>query len=173
MTRRYSPAIASRFVAQAEIPTPLGAMVALATEQGLAALWFDARERYPECADVPDDPDHPHIAAARRWLAAYWAGDDTGDIDVPLDLHGSLFQRAVWAELQRIPRGRTRTYGEVAAAVGAGAVPRATGSACGANPVGVIVPCHRVVGANGSLTGFAAGLPRKEKLLVHEGVLLA
>jgi methylated-DNA-[protein]-cysteine S-methyltransferase len=184
MTRRYSPAIATRFVAQAEIPTPLGAMVALATEQGLAALWFDARERYPECADVPEDAGHPHIAAARRWLDAYWAGDDTSDVDVPLDLHGSLFQRAVWAELQRIPRGRTRTYGEVAAAVGSGAaagddggrapsLARATGSACGANPVGVIVPCHRVVGANGSLTGFAAGLPRKEKLLVHEGVLLA
>jgi len=91
---------------------------------------------------------------------------------VPLDLRGTAFQRAVWAQLQRIPQGRTRTYGEVAAAVGGGAVARATGAACGANPVGVIVPCHRVIGANGSLTGFAGGLPRKTALLQHEGSLL-
>ena len=91
---------------------------------------------------------------------------------MPLDLHGTLFQRAVWQQLLRIPFGHTLTYGQVAAGVGNGAVPRATGSACGANPVGVIVPCHRVLGANGSLTGFAAGLPRKTALLQHEGALL-
>jgi methylated-DNA-[protein]-cysteine S-methyltransferase len=159
--------------AVADIETPLGAMTAAATARGLAALWFDARQRYAEAfAGAAEDPDHPHIAAARRWLQAYWAGDDTGAIEVPLDLQGTLFQRAVWRQLLRIPRSRTWTYGEVAAGVGAGAVARATGSACGANPVALIVPCHRVVGANGSLTGFAAGLPRKEKLLQHEGVLL-
>lgn len=168
------PNIDSEIVAQADIDTPLGAMTAMATAKGLAALWFDARERYPDAAsNAPVDPEHPHIAAARHWLDAYWAGEDTDGIDVPLDLHGTLFQRAVWEQLQRIPKGRTRTYGEVAALVGQGAVPRATGTACGRNPVGVIVPCHRVVGANGSLTGFAAGIPRKERLLVHEGVLLA
>ncbi len=167
------PPISAPIVAQADIATPLGAMTAMATEQGIAALWFDARERYPDAAEqAAENPDHPHIAAARRWLDAYWAGEDTGDIEVPLDLHGTQFQRAVWQQLLRIPKGRTRTYGEVAALIGPGAVPRATGTACGSNPVGVIVPCHRVVGANGSLTGFAAGLPRKEKLLVHEGVLL-
>jgi methylated-DNA-[protein]-cysteine S-methyltransferase len=159
--------------AVADIDTPLGAMTAAATARGLATLWFDARERYASVfASVPENPDHPHIAAARRWLQAYWSGLDTSGITVPLDLQGTLFQRAVWQQLLRIPQGRTWTYGEVATGVGAGAVPRATGSACGANPVGVIVPCHRVVGANGSLTGFAAGLPRKEKLLQHEGVLL-
>lgn len=167
------PPIHSEIVAQADIPTPLGAMTAMATTQGLAALWFDARERYPDAATTAAvDPGHPHIAAARRWLDAYWAGEDTSDIEVPLHLHGTLFQRAVWAQLQRIPKGRTCTYGEVAELVGPGAIPRATGTACGRNPVGVIVPCHRVVGANGSLTGFAAGIPRKERLLVHEGVLL-
>lgn len=161
-------------VAQGDIETPLGTMTALATARGLAALWFDVADRHPAAAaNAPVAPDHAHIAAARRWLDAYWAGDATDGIEVPLDLRGTLFQRAVWRELQRIPRGHTRSYGEVAARVGGGAVARATGAACGANPVGVIVPCHRVVGANGSLTGFAAGLPRKEALLVHEGALLA
>lgn len=164
----------ARIVAVAEIQTPLGPMTALATERGLAGLWFDARERFAAAiGDAPDDPDRPPIAAARRWLAAYWAGEDTSAIEVPLDLHGTAFQRAVWQQLLTIPPGRTRSYGEVAAGVGAGAVARATGAACGANPVGVIVPCHRVVGANGSLTGFAAGLPRKTALLQHEGSLLA
>ena len=170
---KTQPKLPATIVAVADIQTPLGAMTAMATDKGLAALWFDARERHPEAAaSAREDPEHPHIAAAKRWLDAYWAGEDTSGIEVPLDLHGSAFQRAVWHELLRIPKGITRTYGEVAARVGHGAVPRATGSACGANPVGVIVPCHRVVGANGSLTGFAAGLPRKEKLLVHEGALL-
>lgn len=172
--RRGAMPPAASVVAIGDIDTPLGPMTAMATATGLAALWFDARERHPDAAaQAPNDPGHPHIAAARRWLDAYWAGAATDAIEVPLDLHGTLFQRAVWRELQRIPRGSTRTYGEVAAAVGGGAVPRATGSACGSNPVGVIVPCHRVVGASGSLTGFAAGIPRKERLLVHEGVLLA
>lgn len=156
-----------------DIDTPLGPMTAVATAKGLAALWFDARERYAAQIGSPhENPDHPHVQAARRWLQAYWAGEDADAVEVPLDLHGTLFQRAVWRELLRIPRGQTRTYGEVAAGVGDGAVPRATGSACGANPVGVIVPCHRVLGANGSLTGFAAGLPRKQALLQHEGALL-
>jgi methylated-DNA-[protein]-cysteine S-methyltransferase len=78
----------------------------------------------------------------------------------------------VWKVLLTIPFGRTKTYGEVAAQVGSGAVPRATGSAVGRNPVSILVPCHRVIGANGSLTGYAGGLPRKERLLQHEGVLL-
>lgn len=160
--------------ALADIDTPLGAMTALVTPRGLAALWFDARERYAaQLVDAREDPSHPHIAAARRWLDTYWAEQDPGGIEVPLDLHGTLFQRAVWQVLLQIPFGRTFTYGQVAARVGNGAVPRATGSACGANPVGVIVPCHRVLGANGSLTGFAAGLPRKTALLQHEGSLLA
>ena len=164
----------AHLVAAAEIDTPIGPMTALATQEGLAALWFDARERYAaDIGDVPDAPDPPAIAAARRWLATYWSGGNAGAIDVPLDLRGTPFQRAVWAQLQRIPQGRTRSYGEVAAAVGSGAVARATGAACGANPVGVIVPCHRVIGANGSLTGFAGGLPRKTALLQHEGTLLA
>ena len=159
-------------VARADISTPLGAMTALATEAGLAVLWFDAQERFGLNSDAPEKPHHAHIAAARRWLDAYWAGAATPDAELTLDLHGSVFQRTVWQALLKIPHGRTRSYGEIATTVGGGAVPRATGTAVGRNPVGIIVPCHRVIGANGSLTGFSAGLPRKEKLLQHEGILL-
>lgn len=169
--------------AQAQIDTPLGPMTALATDKGLAALLFDG-DRYHrgpyESPEAKTAPRQPHIAAARRWLEAYWRGETPSVDELTLDLHGSLFQRAVWNALLTIPFGRTRTYGEVAAQVGHGAMPRsvgraaprAVGSAVGRNPVAVIVPCHRVIGANGSLTGYASGLPLKEQLLQHEGVLL-
>ncbi|UCH16505.1 MAG: methylated-DNA--[protein]-cysteine S-methyltransferase [Burkholderiales bacterium] len=159
--------------ARAEIATPLGPMIAWASARGLAGLWFDSEPAAMQYDDVPVQPDHPHIAAARAWLDAYWAGRDTAGIDVALDLQGTLFQRWVWRELLRIPLGRTVTYGYVAEQVGGGAVPRATGHAIGRNPVGVIVPCHRVIGSNGSLTGYAGGIERKRALLLHEGVLLA
>jgi methylated-DNA-[protein]-cysteine S-methyltransferase len=159
--------------ARAEIATPLGPMTAWASARGLAGLWFDSEPAATQYDDVPVQTGHPHIAAARAWLDAYWAGRDTAAIEVALDLHGTLFQRWVWDELLRIPLGRTVTYGYVAERVGGGAVPRATGHAIGRNPVGVIVPCHRVIGSNGSLTGYAGGIERKRALLLHEGVLLA
>jgi methylated-DNA-[protein]-cysteine S-methyltransferase len=160
-------------VAQAVIDTPLGPLTALATAKGIAGLWFDNQLHHPGALDAPVDDSNPHIAAMKRWLGAYWAGADPSPQEVALDLHGSLFQRTVWQALLGIPFGRTRSYGEIAAQVGHGAVPRATGSAVGRNPVSILVPCHRVIGANGSLTGYAGGLPRKERLLQHEGVLLA
>jgi methylated-DNA-[protein]-cysteine S-methyltransferase len=163
-------------VAKAVIDTPLGPMTALATDKGLAALLFDADKYHQGPFESPaakTAPRHPHLAAARCWLDAYWRGEDPSLDGLTFDLHGSAFQRAVWRVLLTIPFGRTRTYGEVAAQVGHGAMPRATGSAVGRNPVAVIVPCHRVIGANGSLTGYASGLPLKERLLQHEGVLLA
>jgi methylated-DNA-[protein]-cysteine S-methyltransferase len=161
--------------AQATIDTPIGPLTALATAEGLAGLWFDAQKHHPGDLDAPVDADHPHIAAARRWLEAYWAGKNPSPRDVALDLHGTPFQRAVWKALLAIPLGRTKSYGEIAAQVaqsGIAAVPRATGAAVGRNPVSILVPCHRVIGADGSLTGYAGGLPRKERLLQHEGVLL-
>jgi methylated-DNA-[protein]-cysteine S-methyltransferase len=158
--------------AQATIETPVGPLTALATAKGLAGLWFDAQKHHPGDLDAPVDAKNPHIVAVQRWLEAYWAGRDLSPHEVTLDLHGTPFQRAVWQALLGIPLGRTRTYGEIAAQVGQGAVPRATGTAVGRNPVSILVPCHRVIGADGSLTGYAGGLPRKEKLLQHEGVLL-
>ena len=160
-------------VAQAAIDSPIGPLTALATARGMAGLWFGDQTHGPGALDVPLDARHPHIVAMRRWLDAYWSGQDPSPQAVPLDLYGTPFQRAVWQALLTIPFGRTKSYGEVAAQVGGGAVPRATGSAVGRNPVSILVPCHRVIGADGSLTGYAGGLPRKEALLVHEGVLLA
>jgi methylated-DNA-[protein]-cysteine S-methyltransferase len=159
--------------AQAMIVSPIGPLTALATAKGIAGLWFDDQTHHPGALDAPIDPQQPHIAAMRRWLEAYWAGRDPSWREVPLDLHGTTFQRAVWKALLTIPLGRTKSYGEVAAQVGGGAVARATGAAVGRNPVSILVPCHRVIGANGSLTGYAGGLPRKQRLLQHEGVLLA
>ena len=158
-------------VAQAAIDTPIGPMTALATARGLAGLWFDAQAHHPGELDAPVAANNVHIQVARKWLDAYWAGKST-PLNLTLDLHGTLFQRAVWQALRNIAQGRTQTYGEIAAQVGNGAAPRATGAAIGRNPVGVIVPCHRVIGANGSLTGYAGGLHRKQTLLQHEGVLL-
>jgi len=158
--------------AQARIDTPIGPMTALATARGLAGLWFDAQAHHPGEFNAPVDPGYPPIAAARHWLAAYWAGRNTEGIHVALDLHGTPFQRAVWKALLAIGPGHTRTYGEIARAAGSPAGVRAASAAIGRNPVGVIVPCHRVIGADGSLTGYAGGLPRKERLLQHEGVLL-
>lgn len=158
--------------AQAVIDSPIGPLTALATARGIAGLWFDDQTHHPGALDAPLDARNPHVVAMRRWMDDYWAGRDPSPREVPLDLHGTLFQRAVWKVLLTIPFGRTQSYGEVAARVGGGAVPRATGSAVGRNPVSILVPCHRVLGANGSLTGYAGGLPRKERLLQHEGVLL-
>ena len=167
-------------VAQAIIDSPVGPLTALATAKGIAGLWFDAQQHHPGDLNAPVDAKNPHIVAMQRWLDAYWSMRNPSPRDVTLDLHGTLFQRAVWQALLGIPLGHTRTYGEIAAQVGQGAVPRdsrgtaprAVGTAVGRNPVSILVPCHRVIGANGSLTGYAGGLPRKEKLLQHEGVLL-
>lgn len=159
--------------ARAVIDSPLGPMTALSTARGLAALLFENDKHHPGPHEhVPRDEQDPFNLAARQWLGAYWRGEDPGLDGLTLDLHGTLFQRAVWQTLLLIPFGHTWTYGQVATHVGSGAVPRATGMAIGRNPVAVLVPCHRVIGANGSLTGYAGGLPRKERLLQHEGVLL-
>jgi O-6-methylguanine DNA methyltransferase len=108
------------------------------------------------------------LARLGEQLEAYAAGARTG-FEVPFRLHGSPFEQRVWAELQRIPFGETRSYGQLAAALGDPNLSRAVGRANGANPVSILVPCHRVIGASGSLTGYAGGLARKERLLRLEG----
>ena len=159
-------------VAQADIDSPLGPLTAMATERGLAGLWFDAQQHHPGALDAPVDAENPHIAATRAWLAAYWAGRDTAAIKIALDPQGTPFQQHVWQALLKIARGSTRTYGEIAAQAGKPEAARAAGAAIGRNPIGIIVPCHRVIGRDGSLTGYAGGLHRKQALLQLEGVLL-
>jgi methylated-DNA-[protein]-cysteine S-methyltransferase len=150
-------------VARATLPSPLGPLTAAATPAGLALLWFDA----PPLPGVPEDPAQRWLAQAAAELARYWH-DPHSRFTVPLDLQGTPFQRAVWQALAGIAPGRTCSYADIARQVGRPKAVRAVGAANGANPVGLIVPCHRVIGADGRLTGYAAGVERKAALLRHE-----
>lgn len=159
--------------AQATIESPLGPLLLGATDRGLSYLWFvDPAYHAVNQVEAPENPHQRFIAQAIDELEAYWAGHCPTRFRVPLDLHGTAFQRAVWRELIDVPPGRTSTYGDIARQVGAPQAARAAGAAIGRNPVAIIVPCHRIIGRDGSLTGFASGLPRKERLLQHEGALL-
>jgi methylated-DNA-[protein]-cysteine S-methyltransferase len=156
-------------VAQARFDSPLGPLTAAATDRGLAGLWFDGQAHHPGPLDAPGNPRHPVLVQARHALDAYWKDAQT-TLAVPLDLQGTDFQRKVWRALLKIGPGRTSTYAAVAARAGSSAAVRAAGAAIGRNPVSIIVPCHRVLGRDGSLTGYAGGVERKHELLLHEGV---
>ncbi len=150
--------------------TSLGKMLIAATGKGICRLSFDEDEselarRFPNATLLPADAD---FAALLERAVAAVEHPDCGS-DLPLDLGGTAFQRAVWAELQRIPAGETRTYADIAAAVGRPGAVRAAGSANGANSVAVLVPCHRVIRSDGTLGGYAYGLERKRALLDAEG----
>ena len=138
-------------------------LVGLYVEQGLAK----ALERSATLG-TPSEPDEvPLLAAVAGQLAAYFRGELT-EFDLPVAAAGTPFQQRVWAALQQIPYGETRSYGEVATDIGNPAACRAVGAANGRNPVSIVVPCHRVVGSTGQLTGYAGGLTTKEQLLAHE-----
>jgi methylated-DNA-[protein]-cysteine S-methyltransferase len=159
--------------AQCRLETPLGPMTAAATGKGLAGLWFDGQAHHPGPLAAPDLPAHPHLQAAARALQAYFEGAATPLDGLALDMHGTPFQQAVWRALIALPRGSTSSYGRIASAAGSPAAVRAAGAAIGRNPVSVLVPCHRVLGRDGALTGYAGGLHRKTALLQAEGVRLA
>lgn len=154
--------------AQARIATPLGTMTAAATAAGLAGLWFDGQRHHPGALQAPVDPDQRWLRAAAATLAAYFDGRPLPALS--LDPQGTPFQQAVWQALRAIPAGATCSYAQVAQAVGRPAAVRAVGAAIGRNPIGILVPCHRVLGSDGGLTGYAGGLERKRSLLRHEGV---
>jgi methylated-DNA-[protein]-cysteine S-methyltransferase len=161
-----------RALAQGVIDTPLGPLTALAGEAGLMGLWFAGQRHGPGELAVARDDDQPWIAQARAELAEYFAGRRR-HFDVPLAPQGTPFQEAVWRRLCAIACGQTTSYGRLARELGSPAASRAVGAAVGRNPVSVIVPCHRVVGEAGGLTGYAGGLPRKRALLELEGALPA
>ena len=150
--------------AQCRIASPLGTMLLARTKHGLAGAWFELQKHHPDAIDAPERGDDPLLAETARQLREYFAGARSA-FDVALDLQGTDFQRAVWSALLDIPPGRTTTYGEIARELGVPAASRAVGAAVGRNPVSIIVPCHRVVGSSGALTGYAGGLDRKRSLL--------
>ena len=155
-------------LAQAVIETPLGPLTALATDAGLLGLWFDRQLHGPGALEAPVDPRQHVIAQTREELAEYFAGRRRR-FDVALTPQGTPFQEAVWRRLVEIDCGATTSYGRIAHAIGKPSASRAVGAAVGRNPISIMVPCHRVIGENGTLTGYAGGLPRKEALLTLEG----
>lgn len=152
--------------------SPLGPLLLAATDQGLAGLWFEGQRHWPAAAaQWVAQPAHPVLALAREQLDAYFGGR-LHAFDLPLDLpRGTPFQARVWAGLCAIPRGQTLSYAALSERIGTPAAVRAVGAAIGRNPVSIVVPCHRVLGKAGALTGYAGGLERKSALLRLEGAL--
>jgi O-6-methylguanine DNA methyltransferase len=169
---------------RATVATPIGDMLALASDDGLCALEFTTvkgpnrgQERlsrlnarlgrwFPPHEIV--DAETPTIARTLAWLADYFDGARAEVGDLPLDMRGAPFELRVWHALRAIPPGTTTSYGAIAQALGSAGASRAVGAANGANPVAIIVPCHRVIGSSGSLTGYGGGLDRKTWLIDHE-----
>lgn len=150
--------------------SPLGMLTITAEGEALTALVIDG-QKYAERHLAGEGKEHetPVLHAARRWLDAYFAGARPDGSALSLSPKGTAFQKSVWQELLKIPYGETDTYGAIAERIGSSA--RAVGSAVGRNPISVIIPCHRVLAADGGLTGYAGGLENKEKLLRLEGIL--
>lgn len=151
--------------------TPIGPLTLVASDAGLREIRLPLDERYPPTPATPST-DHPILRAARRELDEYFRGERR-TFDVPLDQVGSPFQKAVWAALATIPYGVTESYGQLADRIGKPGAARAVGGANGRNPIPIIVPCHRVIGANGALTGYGGpsedGIAMKRWLIGHEG----
>lgn len=145
------------------VASPVGPLTLVATATALLELRF-ADEPVHDDTTVVAPTDHQILAATADQLAAYFAGQRQR-FELPIELHGTAFQRRVWSALRTIPYGETWSYGRIAAAIGAPTASRAVGLANGRNPVSIIVPCHRVIGADGRLTGYGGGLDRKRLLL--------
>jgi methylated-DNA-[protein]-cysteine S-methyltransferase len=165
-------------LARTYIQTPVGNMLALDAGAGLCALEFTGpRDRHARLEarlrrfffpyDIVDEQTAT-FDLTRGWLRSYFEGLDADTSSIPLDLRGAQFEMQVWAALRRIPPGTTTTYGAIARAVGAPGAARAVGAANGANPIAIVVPCHRVIGSSGALTGYGGGLDRKTWLIEHE-----
>lgn len=148
------------------LESPIGKLLLAGDASGLQQILFstDGRPASPD----PDWDDNPAaLADAVRQLTAYFAGE-LENFDLPLSPQGTAFQQRVWNELQKIPYGKTISYGELARRIGNPKASRAVGLANGSNPISIVIPCHRVIGSNGKLTGYGGGLPIKEKLLALE-----
>lgn len=148
--------------------SPLGPILLAADETGLTGLWFEGQKYFPSFLGVDyQEKETPVLTETARWLDVYFSGKDPGFLP-PLHPQGSPFRQAVWNILLTIPRGQTMTYGEIARRLGVHSA-QAVGGAVGHNPISILIPCHRVVGSDGSLTGYAGGVERKGRLLQLEG----
>jgi methylated-DNA-[protein]-cysteine S-methyltransferase len=169
---------ATMITAYLTMPSPVGELLLTAVEDGLTRLWFEehryggsVRAEWRRAESVSGSAAHV-LHAAREQLNEYFAGARTS-FDLPLAATGTHFQERVWTALRTIPFGHTMSYGELAVRLGEPKAVRAVGSANGHNPISIVVPCHRVIGARGALTGFGGGLERKRWLLEHEGAIPA
>ena len=157
--------------------SPLGSLLLAAEKEALTGLWLPGQKYYAAglTEDAMEDPSHPVLLAAAKWLDAYFAGEKPEAQALKMAPRGSEYQRLVWELLRDIPYGETTTYGTLAAKVetrlGRKTAARAVGAAVGRNPISILIPCHRVLGADRSLTGYAGGLDKKEWLLRHEGAI--
>ena len=161
-----SPVATSQGTIATSLDSPIGPLTLMAVDGVLTTVHMHNQRHAPQ---LPADcvRDEAGLAPVVEQLNAYFAGELT-DFDLPLNMQGSSFQRRVWQALREIPYGQTASYGELARWVGSPGASRAVGLANGRNPVAIIVPCHRVIGADGSLTGYGGGLERKRWLLEHE-----
>jgi len=154
--------------------TPLGAIRAAADGAGLRGLWFIGQKYFPDGTETwLDTPDYPVFVSLKSWLKEYFAGKKPVT-KVPLSPEGTDFQQAAWKLLLKIPYGKTTTYGDIASRLapnGSKGSAQAVGGAVGHNPISLLIPCHRVLGADGSLTGYAGGVDKKRALLELEGVI--
>ena len=153
-------------------PSPLGPITLAASPAGLCGIWFEDQQHRPDMALWRTEPDHPVLKKVHTLLSGFFAYSDVkklSQLHLPFDLQlGSSFQQSVWQALQKIPAGTTCSYAELAQAIGKPRAVRAVGSAIGRNPISILIPCHRVIGSRGNLTGYAGGLWRKEALLKLE-----
>ncbi len=157
------------------VASPVGPLLLAASDAGVAFCLFRGDEAESLAAKrgavIVDGKNH-HLLAARDWLSAFFDGELHRPLPA-LDPHGSEFYRAVWDQLIKIPVGETRSYGEISRALHRPGASRAVGMANGANPIAVIVPCHRVIGSDGKMVGYGGGMPRKQWLLAHEHAIPA
>ena len=151
-----------------EMESPVGKLKLVASAQALVAVLWEREQPNRVKLDIMNlDPRHPPLIEAERQLTEYFSGVRT-EFDLPLEPHGSEFQKKVWQALRKIPFGETRSYLALAKELGSANAVRAVGAANGKNPLSIVVPCHRVIGTDGALTGFAGGLEVKAKLLDFE-----
>ena len=149
-----------------EYSSPVGRLTLAGEGEALTGLWLEGQRYFGSESHPVKMGEAPAFQGVRLWLDRYFAGEDPGEVPVSLRPEGTDFQRRVWALLRTVPYGQTTTYGLLAQ--GLGSSPRAVGAAVGRNPISILIPCHRVVGGDGSLTGYGGGIERKRALLALE-----